>query len=202
MDPILQNLQEVLTFCAIIAGAITTIFIFYRKVVKRPVCNFCNSVRQFFNIGQKIEYVYNELKPNSGASLKDSVKRIEENIIVLMNKHRIIVDDYHTGILETDSEGKITWANATYLEMTDRDLRDILGNGWINSVDPKERDVVYLAWQNAMEQQRPFEGKFHITKPNGDRLLVKGFAYPIKGKERIQGYIGKIKILVEDHAHA
>ena len=200
MDPILQNFQEVLAFIAIIAGALTTIYIFYRKVVKGPVCNFCDYVKQFFTVGKKIDYVYNELKPNSGASMKDSIKRIEENIIVLMNKHRIIVDDYHTGIVETDAEGKITWANATYLEMTDRDLRDILGNGWINSVDPIERDAVYLAWQNAMEQQRPFEEKFHITKPGGDRLLVKGFAYPIKGKERIQGYIGKIKILVEENS--
>lgn len=195
----IHNLGEVIAFAGAIAAALTALYVFYRKVLKRPVCGFCTSVRRFFTIGDKVEYVYNELKPNSGTSLKDSVRRIEENVITLMNKHRIIVDDYHTGILETDAEGKITWANSTYLEMTNRDLREVLGNGWINAVDPTDRARVYKAWQEAFEQQRPFEGTFCIEKPNGDRLRVKGFAYPIKGKERIQGYIGKIKILMEEH---
>jgi len=202
VDPIYRELMEILLGRGVVAGTLTTIFIFYNKYIHTPTCKFCNSVRRFFTVGEKVEFVYNELKPNGGASVKDSIKRIEENIIVLMNKHRIIVDDYHTGILETDSEGNITWANSTYLEMTNRDLREVLGNGWINSVAEKDRQEVYRAWHEAFMQQRPFEGIFFIERPDGSLLRVKGFAYPIKGKERIQGYIGKIKIVVEEDPHA
>ena len=197
MDPMYQNIGEILTFIGIVFGTLTAAYIFYKRVLKRPVCGFCNSVRSFFTIGGKIERVYSELTSNGGTSVKDSVKRIEDNVVVLMNKHRIIVDDYHTGILETDAKGNITWANATFLEMTSRDLREILGNGWINTVCAEDRERVYRTWHDAFTQQRPFEGAFRMVRPDGKILEVKGFAYPIKGKERIQGYIGKIKILME-----
>lgn len=194
--------MEILVGIGVIAGTLTTIFIFYNKYIRKGVCEFCEGVKRFFTMGNKVEFVYNELKPNGGASVKDSIKRIEENIIVLMNKHRIIVDDYHTGILETDSKGNITWANSTYLEMTNRDLREVLGNGWVNCVAEKDRHAVYTAWKEAFTQQRPFEGIFYIERPDGVLIRVKGFAYPIKGKERIQGYIGKIKIVMEEDSNA
>lgn len=199
MDPLLHNWEEVLAFLGVVFGTGTAAWIFYRKVLKKPICGFCKAVRGFFTMGTKVEYMYNELKPNSGASVKDSIKRIEDNIIVLMNKHKIIIDDYHTGIVETDAEGNITWANATYLDFTDRQLRDLLGNGWINAVAAEDRVRVYTEWQDALQQQRAFESEFYITKPNGSKIKVKGYAFPIKGKERIQGYIGKVKIIMEDH---
>lgn len=209
MDPIVHNWEEILAFLGVLLGTLTAAYYFYKRVISKTVCDFCTSVRHFFSVGNhvadlrnKVDYVYEELKPNSGSSVKDSIKRIEDNIIVLMNKHRIILDDYHTGIIETNGKGEITWANATYLELTNRELREIIGNGWINAVHPEDRARVYAEWQDAMEQARTFEGNFRILKQDGKILKVQGHAFPIKGKERIQGYIGKIKIIMESHKHA
>lgn len=205
MDPNLQGWQEILVFLGILFGTITAGYALYRKIFHKAICKFCEAVNDFFKVGStvkamtdKVNYVYDELKPNSGSSVKDSVKRIEDNIIVLMNKHRIILDDYHTGIVETNQKGEITWANATYLELTNRELREILGNGWINAVHPEDRDRVFQEWSQAMQQARNFESTFRILDQNGSSLVVQGYAFPIKGRERIQGYIGKIKIVMAE----
>lgn len=204
MDPILENWEEIITFIGILLGTLTTAFYFYKRVLKRPVCKFCEAARRFFTVGNyivdlkgKVDFVYAELRPNSGSSVKDSIKRIEDNIIVLMNKNRIILDDYHTGIIETNEKGEITWANATYLELTNRDLRETIGNGWINSVHPEDRNKVYEEWTKAFEQFRNFESSFRVMKQDGSILKVQAHAFPIKGKQRIQGYIGKMKIVME-----
>jgi PAS domain S-box-containing protein len=119
-----------------------------------------------------------------------------------MNKHRIILDDYQTGIIETNEKGEITWANSTYLEFTNRDLREVIGNGWVNAIHPEDREKVYAEWQNALEQARNFEAAFRVVKQDGSIVHVQGHAFPIKGRERIQGYIGKIKIVMENKQHA
>ena len=188
-----------------ILTSLTAAFIFYRKVLKAPVCRICDAIRNFFTVGSKvadmehkIEFVFQECKPNGGQSIKDAIKRIEDNQILLMNKNRIILDDYHTAIVETNAEGLITWANSTYLELTDRELRDILGNGWVNAIAPEFRDEVFADWQEALEQERNYEGYFEIQKPNGKRVKVHGTAIPTKDAEHIRGYIGKVKIIMEE----
>jgi PAS domain S-box-containing protein len=205
----MQDWEQILTFIGVVFATLTAAYYFYKRILKRSVCNFCESVRRFFKVGDfledlipKVEFVYNELKPNSGTSVKDSIKRIEDNIIVLMNKHRIILDDYQTGIIETNEKGEITWANSTYLEFTNRDLREVIGNGWVNAIHPEDREKVYAEWQNALEQARNFEAAFRVVKQDGSIVHVQGHAFPIKGRERIQGYIGKIKIVMENKQHA
>lgn len=179
------------------AAAITAIYIVYIKVIRQPVCNTCNFFKDIWNLPHKIETIYEQLTPNSGKSLRDTVKRIEDNQILLMSKHRIIVDDYVTGIIETDEYGNITWANATYLEMVDRDLRDVLGNGWVNSICSKDRDRAFKSWQDAFEQKRAFEETFCMEKYGGEIIHVSGHAYPISDSEMVKGYIGKFKVIME-----
>lgn len=181
-----------------IAAAITAIYIVYIKVIRKPVCNFCDFVHGIWKLPHKIEVIYDQLTPNSGKSLRDTVKRIEDNQILLMSKHRIIVDDYITGIIETDEYGNITWANATYLELVNRDLRDVLGNGWVNSICSKDRDRVYKSWRDAFDQKRAFEEKFCLETLGGESIKVHAFAYPISASEIVKGYIGKFKVILEE----
>lgn len=197
MNEFIAEYRNIIEFIGMAAAAITAVYVVYIKVFKSPVCKICHFIRTLPELPDKIGYIYAELKPNSGNSLKDTVKRIEDNQLLLMNKHRIIVDDYVTGIVETDEKGDITWANATYLEMVNRDLREILGNGWINSVHPDDRERVYRVWKEAFEQKRAFEEKFHMEKKTGERIAVHGFAYPINANEIIRGYVGKFKVVVE-----
>lgn len=199
MEEFLSHNMQHLEILGIVAGTLTTIYIFYIKVLKAPVCKFCESVERIYMLPSRIEHIFNELQENSGKSLKDTIKRLEETQILLINKHKILMDDYPLGIVETDAEGRITWANATYLEYVDLDLRDVLGNGWINAVEPTSRQRIYDSWQAAIEQQRMFNEHF-ILEINGKRVEVQGVAYPIRANEIIKGYIGKIKLLMDEQS--
>lgn len=189
--------RDLIEFVGMVAAALTALYFLYKRVIQTPLQECARQLKHFIQLPGKIDEIYSEVKPNSGKSLRDTVKRIEDNQIILMSKHRIIVDDYVTGIIETDEFGNVTWANATYLELVNRDLREVLGNGWVNVIISEDRERVFLSWKDAFKQKRAFEERFVIVKKDGSTINVHAFAYPISASEIVRGYIGKFKVVVE-----
>ena len=203
-----HNLIEVL---GILAGSLTAIYIFYRKVLKAPICKICDAVERLYLLPSRVEHVFNELSVNSGKSIKDSIRRLEEvevllirdaisrleeSQLIIIDKHRILLDDHQIGLIETDSNGEVIWANNTYLELVDANLEDILGNGWVNVVAPEFREHIYNLWLDAIEQKRIFKEDFDMLIKD-KRIRVRGTAYPIRFKGEIKGYLGKVQVIVQ-----
>jgi PAS domain-containing protein len=192
----LREHRELFEILGIFLTLIAAIVAFYLKVVRTTVCKLCEAVERVYLLPSRIEYIFHELRENSGKSIKDTLKRVEETQLLIVNKHRIILDDHNFGVIETDAEGNITWANQTYLQIVNADLRDVLGNGWINSICPKERDKVFKAWHTAIAQKRAFNYRFNFVV-NNTEIPVLAVAYPIAANEAIKGYVGKFKLMVE-----
>ena len=205
-DSILTHLlQEYLNIIILGAGALAAIIGIWRRYLKRGVCRFCEAIQNFYKAPSRVLKVYTEIITNDGSSIKDQINYLErtqkeliKNQLIGAEKARIILEDHPVALIETDANGNVIWANNTYLQLVERDLKEVLNNGWVNVIDQEERSKVFDAWVEAVRQERPFEQEIHITTPNGRRIKALGCAFPIQVRETTHGYIGKVKILVEE----
>jgi len=195
--------EHYLQIVILAAGAVAAVWGLWIRYLRKGACAFCEAVSNFYKIPRRLTHIYNELSTNGGKSLVDKVNCLHDrqeiiirNQIIAAEKSKIILDDHPVCIIETDVTGKVTWANATYLILVDRRLDEIQGHGWVNVVAQEERTRVFQAWLEAVQQQRPFEEHFKMQKPDGTVFDVIGCAFPIEVKNEIQGYLGKVKIMV------
>lgn len=140
--------------------------------------------------------IYNELKPNGGASLRDSLDRIETRQVVTEERLRVMSMDTEDGIFESDSTGQFVFVNRTLQRMVKMNHSDLNGNGWVNAVCVEERAEVYDAWMDAIEQKREFVYDFNMITTDGLIIPVHANAVPIYDhKRKMVGFVGKIVIL-------
>jgi PAS domain S-box-containing protein len=197
--------EHLLTIIVLSGTAITTAYFLYKKFISKAFCKTCEIIENIYKMPRRLQIIYDEVRTNNGKSLKDKVnqiadcqKRLFHNQRLFEEKYKIILDDHPIALLETDAEGKVTWANSTYLELTGRTLSEVLDNGWINVICAKERDRVFQAWQQAVEQERSFEEVLCMTKPDGSTFKVMGYAYPVEYNDKVESYVGKVKIILDE----
>ena len=198
MDQITEHLLEIII---LIAGAATGILILWQKLYK-GVCSICENIAHIYKMPKRVNVVYQELIASNGHSIKEKVDRLIKNQELFVEKTKIILDDHPVALVETDKDGLVTWANYTYLNLVDRSLEEIQGNGWVNIICEKDREKVFEDWRAAVEQERPYEGRICIQKPNGDEFYAMGYGFPIEVEDEIHGYLAKVKIIVEVSPHA
>ena len=201
----IEYTEHLLEIVILVAGAIAAVWGLWRRYLRTGICKFCEKIQNIYKIPSRLNHVYQELNTNGGTSLIDKVnclhdrqEMILKNQIIAAEKSKIILDDHPVAILETDVEGKVVWANATYLMLVDRRLDEILGHGWVNVLSQEYRTSIFAHWQEAVEQQRPFEENFIIQRPDGKKFDVIGCAFPIQARDQVEGYLGKVKMILEE----
>lgn len=105
--------------------------------------------------------------------------------------------DYNAqqSIFEANKNGQYVWINKTYEVLIGRSLRQIKGNGWLNSIHPDMRQKVYEQWNAAIQQERVFEMDYQVVNILTEQVIdVSSEAYAIKNiNGDIQGYVGYIR---------
>jgi PAS domain S-box-containing protein len=148
-----------------------------------------------------ISFIYSELTPNHGSSIKDKIdkidKKIEENTKItnqICHRQRWILDNRDEPIFECDTEGKCTWVNEKYCQITKYSESYFLGNGWRNIIHEDDRERVILEWDSAIEDKRNSTCSYRIVNRDGHVYHVLSTAT----RNDVYGYIGSIKILPKD----
>lgn len=126
-----------------------------------------------------------QFRNNSGSSIKDLLDRVENKTDKIEFMMNIYLDMIPTPIFVADSNGKCTWANKSYLKLTNMELVEIVGTGWEMVICDSDREFVTKEWYRACSEIRPFHMRYNI-RSNDKRILVKCESY---GKKEI-GYIG------------
>ncbi|MFY9151142.1 MAG: PAS domain S-box protein [Prolixibacteraceae bacterium] len=92
------------------------------------------------------------------------------------------------GIFRTNAEGKTTYVNPKWTELSGISFNDALGDGWINAVHPEDRHKMVENW----EKNRAQYAEYRFLKPDGSIVWVIGNAVPELKDDEIVGYIGTI----------
>lgn len=151
---------------------------------------------------KSVNFVVTELQPNGGASIRDSLNRIELRQVLQEQRQKAILSDMSIGVFETDSEGNFKWVNRKYLRMTGRAPDEVKGSGWINTIAHRDRERIVLAWNKAVEEKREFEEKFVMITPDDQRCEVAIRTYKMDDKDNGHlGFLGMLTPLCEQGKH-
>jgi len=136
---------------------------------------------------QQVSIIVDEFGPNGGATIKDSLNRIELRQVLQDRRQKALMLDMPIGVFETDDEGEVVWVNRKYLRMTGCALDEVKGSGWIDSVALEDRDRVVQEWNLAIDTEREFESDFMLITPDKEGVQVTARTYKMD-----EGYLGML----------
>lgn len=182
LDTILE-IGAVAGAIAAIAGALAGV---YRYAVKPVV----QSAAKITELDGKVELIVHELGNNGGASLRDSVDRIEHLVMIGERRNRALLQDASNGILEMDQDGGVVWVNRTYLRWAGRSLEEFKGDGWVNSIDPTDRQRLEREWQAAVKSQRDNFTVYKLRTATGKVIDMRAQTYAIADRAgKVVGWV-------------
>ncbi|MBD2171183.1 PAS domain S-box protein [Nostoc sp. PCC 7120 = FACHB-418] len=95
------------------------------------------------------------------------------------------------GIFRNDAFGRCIFANERACNLIGSPLKDILGEGWIQSLHPDDRLRIVREWNQAVQQNLPFKAEYRFRHPNNVINWVIYQAIPERGSNgEVTGYIG------------
>lgn len=119
------------------------------------------------NIYSILNIVQAEFSTNGGNSLRDVINSISDNQTQMLSAkhtmHTYIDRTCDMPMLIADRSGRCSWANRAYLNLTNRNLNEVLDNLWETTVHIDDRDTVREEWYNACEDGRPFEITYRLN---------------------------------------
>ena len=98
------------------------------------------------------------------------------------------------GIFRTDHNGKCTYINDKWTDITGLNAAQAMGDGWTDNLFDEDKKNVLHEWQQSIEENRPFEMEYRFQNNNRDQIVwVTGRAAAEKNDAgKIIGYLGTI----------
>ena len=125
-------------------------------------------------------------------------KRSNDNLQLSEQRYQKLTDISPIGIFYTNAEGKTTYVNSKWCEISGLSFKDALGFGWINAVHPDDRMKLLDDWEKSVKTFSDSMIDYRFIRNDGSIAWVIGKAVPetnLSGK--IIGYIGTIIDITE-----
>jgi len=189
-------IAQVITALGVIGGAV---WYLWKKI--SPLIN------RVLKSLDDIDEIKLQFLPNGGSSLKDSVNRLETNILEVKDDISILSTDASRSdarqwaivatlrdpIWESDADGLYIRGNSTLLDLVERTNDEISGNGWENIIHRDDKAMVAQEWANAISKRRNFELSFRIFGKSSHALYqVRAVCMPYYSQQKeLLGFIGR-----------
>lgn len=188
----------------LLIGAIASALVATYKLLLPPGKRFVNWVVLSWSRRTSkyhmIEHIFNELASNGGGTLRDKIDRMEFMLALHNSKQRALLQDVEEGVIETNAEGKIIWANRTYLRKLDITLQDLKGDGWLTYVDPSERQTMIDNWSLAVDKAIDMESET-VLNVSGKKVPVHSKAHALKDYQgKLIGHLSIVFFKDKQHA--
>ena len=108
-----------------------------------------------------------------------------------LNYYLTVFDNFPTLIWRSNRYKKIDYINNTLLNFTGRNFNQDKGDGWHQSIHPKDRERVVNEYLRKFDSKRAFIQEYRMLHNSGEYRWVKDFIQPLFDyKDRFSGYIG------------
>lgn len=98
------------------------------------------------------------------------------------------------GIFEIDPEGRCSYTNPRWSEISGRSREDNLELGWSQAIHPEERQATLAAWKTAAESGSEWSSEIRLLTPSGEVRWGKMVAAPIFSPGgSLLGYVGTVE---------
>ena len=139
---------------------------------------------------KKLDIILEQFSPNGGATVKDSLNRIEKRQAINEVMSVTLANSMNIPMFKTESDGSCVWASKAYLNLTGRSLEDTLGFGWILAIKSSDRSEVREEWGEAIKEKTHFEKVFSIIHAEGGEIRVSCRASPSLLNNAIVSWVG------------
>lgn len=120
-------------------------------------------------------------------------KKVEQELIQSRELFLTLATMLPVGIFRTDAEGRCTYVNKRWCEISQLSPDQAKGTGWTRALPPEDKDQVLFLWQNAVKNKQPFEAEYKFSQKNGGYAWLYGQAVCELGKNgEVVGYIGAV----------
>ena len=134
--------------------------------------------------------------PGSVREIKDKLDTIISALSLVMSMTQNTWRVMDRPLWQADPQGKTIHVNKYFLKILYRQESEMLGNGWINSIQESDRDRVSSAWDSAIEDGTNFYLHYALVNASGESIPVIGEAFKLTNPNgEILGYMGCITIL-------
>lgn len=107
---------------------------------------------------------------------------------------------YHTltnlvpvGIFMTRADGKTTFVNPKWCEISGLSHEEALNDGWLNAVHPEDRIKLKKGWYKDASKRKDSDAEYRFLRSDGSIKWVLGQAIPeYNEKRQVIGYVGTI----------
>ncbi len=102
------------------------------------------------------------------------------------------------GIFLTDAHGATTYVNPKYCAISGLSAEQALGNGWLDTVHPDDKEKLSQGWQESVQQHQASFADYRFVRPDGTLAWVMGQTAPeMNAEHETVGYVGTITDITE-----
>lgn len=172
------------------------------------------SIQSVDNLNTQVGVIMKQVMPNGGASLADSLNRVESKLSANVERAESINKTVELmaatmratsntnprmATFETSASGMLIDCNKTYLRWTGRTLDEMLNWGWINCVHPDDKVTVRREWLEAVADVRQSVLRYRMLDEDGGCFKVEVTATPIpEGALTCEKWVGVIYLEERD----
>ncbi len=100
--------------------------------------------------------------------------RLEAGMINTISVRRAVMEvDEVKAWFEATPSGRFEWANRLWRHLTEMDVSEIMGDGWINGVAEAERDKVMADWKQCIDAGISFDHTATLVGRRGQTTRVR-----------------------------
>jgi diguanylate cyclase (GGDEF)-like protein/PAS domain S-box-containing protein len=119
-------------------------------------------------------------------------KHQEGRLLRLQQRYATLLQASPVGVFEADADGRGTFYNERWLQITGLSLGEAIGDGWIAAIHPDDRSRILKSWRDAMANGRGSSGEFRYRNRAGDISWVYSEVMPLRTEGRVSGFVGTI----------
>lgn len=129
---------------------------------------------------------------------KQKFEVAEKAVQLTENRYHTLTDLVPVGIFMTSSEGKTTFVNPKWCEISGLSNEDALINGWLKAVYPEDRKKLKQGWYTSADKRETYDVEYRFLKSDNSITWVLGRVIPeYNEKQQIIGYVGTITDITE-----
>ena len=109
-----------------------------------------------------------------------------------------LMDVAPIGMFVCDADGRCTYNNPKWLEISGRNAADNLAFGWAEAIDPADRPDVLQSWQAAALAGVPWCHEHRVRRADGTCVWVRAMTRPLRTPDnRITGFVGTVEDITQ-----
>ncbi|WP_378174652.1 histidine kinase dimerization/phospho-acceptor domain-containing protein [Aquimarina sp. SS2-1] len=154
-----------------------------------------------------LKYVQKEASENMYSSFKDvyhsltyrqKFEEAEKVIQLSESRYQTLTDISPVGIFMTKANGKTTFVNEKWCEISGLSQQEAMDDGWLKAVHPEDRKKLKSGWYDDAKRRDSSHAEYRFLRPDGSIKWVLGQAIPeYNEKNEIIGYVGTTTDITE-----